>query len=297
MAIAPQSEDRAIAYLSREVPRWSGENGCFSCHNNGDAARALYIARQSGISVPEEALADTTSWISRPAEWDEIKREAGFSSKSLARIQFGEALVEAVSAGVIDNKGLLLDAAERLLPYQQNDGSWKIDLPAEVGSPVTYGFVLATYMARRILESADLARFKASVDRADQWLAAQEPAIIMDAATLVLALTDRPAAASQQRVEVSLRVLLDGQSSDGGWGPYPNSPSEVFDTAMSLLALQTRRGEPRVDAAVERGRRYLTDTQLSDGGWPGTTRPSGAPSYAQHISTTGWAAIALIKTR
>lgn len=37
-------ESKAIGVLQREVPKWSRENGCFSCHNNGDAARALFAA-------------------------------------------------------------------------------------------------------------------------------------------------------------------------------------------------------------------------------------------------------------
>ena len=241
-----------------------------------------------------KALADTHQWISRPVEWDEIKREAGFSSKSLARIQFGEALLEAISARAVTDRDLLIEAADRLLSYQQDNGSWQIDLPAEGGWPVTDGCVLATYMARRV--SADAGRFRSAIDRADRWLTDQEPSIMMDAATLILALNDRASGEAERRVEASLRLLLDGQSSDGGWGPYPNSPSEVFDTAISILALHTRRGRPNVNAAIERGRRFLIDTQQADGSWPGTTRPAGAPSDAQHISTTGWAAIALMKT-
>ena len=34
-------EARAVAFLVREVPSWSVENKCYSCHNNGDAARAI----------------------------------------------------------------------------------------------------------------------------------------------------------------------------------------------------------------------------------------------------------------
>ena len=45
LAAAAQSpEDRAIAYLEDEVSAWSRSNGCYSCHNNGDGARALYEA-------------------------------------------------------------------------------------------------------------------------------------------------------------------------------------------------------------------------------------------------------------
>ena len=51
---------------SREVPRWSRENHCFSCHNNGDAARALYDAVRGAMPWPADALADTTGWLARP---------------------------------------------------------------------------------------------------------------------------------------------------------------------------------------------------------------------------------------
>ena len=46
------AEAKAVAFLSAEVPRWSRENHCYSCHNNGDAARALYEASRAGIRVP-----------------------------------------------------------------------------------------------------------------------------------------------------------------------------------------------------------------------------------------------------
>src|SRR5437667_8821460 len=87
-------EARALAYLAREVPRWSAENKCYSCHNNGDAARALYRALRLGEPVPAGAVADTSRWLSRPAQWDHNGGEGPFSDKQLARIQFAAALVE-----------------------------------------------------------------------------------------------------------------------------------------------------------------------------------------------------------
>ncbi|MDQ3441078.1 MAG: hypothetical protein M3478_12095, partial [Planctomycetota bacterium] len=41
---APADEARAVGFLVREVPKWKTENDCYSCHNNGDAARALILA-------------------------------------------------------------------------------------------------------------------------------------------------------------------------------------------------------------------------------------------------------------
>ena len=44
VAAGAEPERRAVAYLARETPRWYAGNHCFSCHNNGDGARALFLA-------------------------------------------------------------------------------------------------------------------------------------------------------------------------------------------------------------------------------------------------------------
>lgn len=56
-------EQRAITYLAREVAAWKTKNKCFSCHNNGDAARALYQARRLKYRVRANAVAETTRWL------------------------------------------------------------------------------------------------------------------------------------------------------------------------------------------------------------------------------------------
>src|SRR6266404_523267 len=88
---ADSPEKRALAFLAREVPRWSAENKCFSCHNHGDAARALYTAVRFNEPVPAKALADTTAWLSRPQGWDKNGGEGPFNDRGLARIQFAAA--------------------------------------------------------------------------------------------------------------------------------------------------------------------------------------------------------------
>src|SRR4029077_20585351 len=95
----------ALAFLSREVPRWSQENHCYSCHNNGDAARALYLARQRGYAIPAEALADTSAWLLAPDKWDEIHGAPAASDKKLGRIQFVAALAGAFSSGGVPAEG------------------------------------------------------------------------------------------------------------------------------------------------------------------------------------------------
>jgi squalene cyclase len=97
-------------------------------------------------------------------------------------------------------------------------------------------------------------------------------------------------------VRQCLDLLLRAQSSGGGWGPYPQSPAEAFDTAVAVLGLQKLNEPDRTGKAIARGRDFLIARQQPYGGWQETTRPPGSQSYAQHISTTAWATLALILT-
>lgn len=292
-----QAEQRAIAYLAREVPRWWKNNQCFSCHNNGDAARALYTALRLSYELPAEALSDTTRWLSRPAGWDENRGDPQVSDKKLARIQFAAALVEAFEYGVVKDLKVLRESAESLLPYQDPDGSWKVDAGAAVGSPVTYGVGIATWLARQALEKANDGRFREPVERAAEWFRKVQISSVPDAAAAALALQALSDTRSRAKFRECLNLIRRGQASDGGWGPYIHAPPEPFDTALALLALAGERTLPEFRSAVEKGRSYLLRTQLSEGGWRETTRPPGGQSYAQHISTSGWAALALLETR
>src|SRR5262245_21997072 len=293
------TEARAVEFLIREVPAWSKANGCFSCHNNGDAARALYAASRKGYPVPAYVLADTTEWVKQPARWDENKGDPGFSDKRLADIQFAAALLAAFESGRVNDRISLEQAARKLAAGQSEDGSWKIDAGNALGSPVTYGAPLATYMALRTLKKAGLSETRTAVERAAAWLRQASPNNVLAAATLLLALpgSDQSNRSVRLKQDQCLKMIRVAQTSDGGWGPYADAPPEAFDTAIVLLALNQFRREPGVNDLIRRGRGFLTAQQNLDGSWPATTRPSGSDSYAQLMSTTGWVTLALLETR
>src|SRR5437870_1434504 len=117
-------EQRAAAFLAREVPQWRPKNGCYSCHNNGDAARPLYAARRAGWEFPAEALRQTEDWLRQPGRWDNNGDEK-YSDKGLARIQFSSALVEALGDPPSSDSKPLQEAAALVARDQQPDGSWK----------------------------------------------------------------------------------------------------------------------------------------------------------------------------
>ena len=288
-------EEKALAYLAVEVPRWSAANHCYSCHNNGDAARALFKAVQLGRPIKPEVTLDTERWLIRPESWDKNGGDGPFSDKALARLQFAWSLASAVEAGRIKDREPLVRVAARLAEDQAADGSWKIDEQSRAGSPATYGQPLATWTARETLRIADLARFRPKIDRADAWLRRLPIETVMDASTVLLARAfDNPDA---DRFRQALEMLVRGQSKDGGWGPFAQSPPEAFDTALAVLALDQFRDQPGVPAMISRGRAFLVESQQEDGSWVETTRPTGNESYAQRLSTTGWATLALLTVK
>jgi hypothetical protein len=293
----PSPETRAVAFLAREVPRWSRENHCYSCHNNGDAARALYEAARAGYRVPDEAMADTTDWLNRPSGWDRNGGDGPFSDKRLARLAFTSAMASAARAGRVPDRAALVRAADRMAIDQADDGSWTLDGEEAPGSAAAYGRALATLLARDTLSAAHPDRFRAAIDRADRWLMKREIVAVGDASVSLLTIGTRDTTAAVARRRSALELLRRGQDDEGGWGPYVTSPPEPFDTALVLLGLVRTGDSDPVRRMIARGRAFLIARQHEDGSWTETTRPPGGDSYAQRISTTGWATLALLATR
>jgi hypothetical protein len=308
-AAAPQDpvpgdgvEARAVAYLSAEVPRWRREHSCYSCHNNGDATRALIAAAVHGYRVAP-AIEDTVAWLQQPERWD-ANELRGSEDLPLARIQFASALT-ATTALRAPSPGALGAAAAKVITHQQPDGSWRLSDTQLLGGATFYGTPLATAMARSSVARSDSALRGESLARADSWLRTAPVAIVLDASAVLLGLGDASDPAANRQRGRALAVLQRGQAPDGGWGPYVTSQAEPFDTALALLALAPLRDAGAISpwspedirSAITRGRAYLASTQSEDGSWPETTRPSGGESYAQRISTSAWALLALLASR
>ncbi|MGD9720726.1 MAG: hypothetical protein AB7O59_13635 [Pirellulales bacterium] len=300
-------EARAIAFLAAEVPKWHAEKHCHSCHNSGDAARALMWAADAGLLPDKSPLAETLEYLSEPATWDADGPDGPFKDRQLARIQFAAALAEAHGAGVLDHRDALAQAAALVAELQSPEGFWDTDMPGTLGSPVTYGRALATALAQRVLRATGDEQYDDAILKAQGWFETTEAKSVLDAAATMLALAPYRNQEAQARREQCLRLIRQGQSPDGGWGPFANSAPEAFDTALVVLALsiesqRPQQGKPdearrEVLQQIQRGRAYLVAAQEADGGWPPTTRPPGVDSYAQRLSTTGWATQALLATR
>src|SRR5262249_46558960 len=80
----------------------------YSCHNNGDAARALYEADRLTGAVPATALGDTTRWLAHPDDWKHNGGEGPFNDPILARVHFAAALTTAVDTGHFQGRSALV---------------------------------------------------------------------------------------------------------------------------------------------------------------------------------------------
>src|SRR5262245_35379068 len=215
---------RAVAYLSVEVPRWRREHPCYSCHNNGDAARALIAASARGHAVGN-GIDDSLAWLATPERWESNARRGGSEELPLAQVQFASALSAMVSAGRAQPDALDR-AAALLVVHQQDDGSWRLGESQTLGGATFYGTSLATAMARRTLAGAKSSAHERPLARANAWLRSADPATVLDASSVLFGLDrDADAAAVAQRQKCR-DVLKRGQGPDGGWGPYVTSQSE-----------------------------------------------------------------------
>ena len=293
---------RGVDYLKVEVPKWKAEHPCYSCHNNGDATRALLTAGAKGYDIGS-SLDDTLAFLKQPASWDQNKAPAGVDNKGLARVQFAAALAMAERQGKAASTDLEA-AAKLLVADQKPDGSWQLDDSQSLGSPVNYGTILATWSARSTLIASGIQPDFFSVVQADRWIRGLTVESVLDASATILALELSSDVMAENLRRNCLSILRQGQSPTGGWGPYVTAAPQVYDTALAVLALSSLEAEPRLarsayrveelKEAIANGKKFIVSQQRPDGIWPETTRPANHESYAQRISTTGWAMLALL---
>ena len=286
--VAPTPEERAISYLATEVPLWKRENHCYSCHNNGDGARALLWAQRHGDVDLAAPLEDTCLWLEQPLNWDHNGGEGGFSDKVLAHLQFARALADVRQ----HSDSVAADAARVVAADQQPEGFWRIDA-GSVGSPCTYGNALATAQACQALRKLAPKQESAAIGRAERWLASQPRTNLLDNVAVLFGLNE----GHEELRRSACAAIMASQNQDGGWGPFAKSGSEPFDTSIAILGLASQPEAALFLPTIEKGRRFLLTNQLEDGSWIETTRPPGAVSYAQRLSTAGWATLALLATR
>lgn len=283
---------RGVAFLRASLEKW----------RSGDAIRALLEAGARGYDVGS-SLDATLNFLKTPAAWDQDKTPSGRDDKRLARVQLASALAVAERHGKAASTDLEA-AAKLLVADQAADGSWTLDQSQGLGSPATYGPILTTWSARTSLIASGMQPDNFTIVQADRWLRGLTVENVFDASSMLLALDLTGDVMADGLRRTALGIVRTGQAENGGWGPDATTPPQVFDTALAVLALSALNVEPRIARstyrpeelleAIAKGKAFIESQQRPDGSWPETTRPAGQESYAQRISTTGWALLALL---
>lgn len=259
---------RGVGYLVKEAPKW-----------NGDATRALLVASSKGYDIGR-SLDDTLAFLKQPAKWEQR-----------GRIPLANALAVAERQGKAASTDLEA-AAKLLVTDQMTDGSWQ-------------GEIITTWLARTALIASGIQPDFFSVVQADRWIRGVAPENVRDASATILALELSSDVMAENLRRTCLSILRSGQSAEtGGWPAPAGATAPVFDTAIAVLALSSLEVEPRLarsayrveelKEAIANGKKHLVAQQRPDGSWPETTRPANQESYAQRISTSGWALLALL---
>ena len=166
-----------------------------------------------------------------------------------------------------------------------------------LGSPTTYGPFLATYLARESLKSADPVQFREPIDRSGRWLAVHETKSLMDVSVALLVSAADCSPSCLRVPSTLLRQTAQGTVRRRGLGAVCRIASGELRHGAGLDRTGQAGSPAETRDLITRGRGFLIAHQQPDGSWIETTRPPGAESYAQRVSTSAWAALALIATR
>ncbi len=281
-------ERRAVAFLSVEVPKWARENKCFSCHNNGDALHGLLTAAKAGELADRKPLADTLAFLASPERWDANGPDGPFKDTKLRGFnlppRWPPPSTPACRSSAGTGESRRIGGAAAIARRQLADRRARQHRLARHLRPA-----LATATSIRTLSAADRRRTPCrwprlaagskrpspktcSMPRPRCWRWLRRPVTrcrqCASAAPCCCAKVNRRTAAGARS---SIRRL---KCSTRPWSCWP-WPAQQPTSELS--------------AFIARGRKYLLAEQSPDGSWPATTRPAGADSYAQQLSTTGWA--------
>lgn len=291
--------DRARRYLIAEEAAWRKDHRCFSCHNQGLALRAVWLAERQPSRLPADD--PIARWVVEPGLW-QVENRLGENDQSMADLLFARTALTAHRRGVIRlTPQTLQQIAQRVASHLETGDRWPSDATSPLASPLSLGPILGTHLACRVLSEAAPEAYTALVSRCRRQLFSHTPRNVPEAAAQLWAISS-DWRQYQHAWHQAWTLIQQSQSLRGGWGPYAHSPPEAFDTAIAVIGLSEAIGhhcpdEQQIAAAIAKGRDFLLQVQREEGGWEATTRPPGRDSYAQHIATTSWALEALCRCR
>jgi hypothetical protein len=281
---APTGDSRSSAqsgldFLATATVDWQRDQKCYGCHVQAHALEAMSVGLSHQYRVRDDQLAVVMAGLTtipggtrtagglRYAHGDTLQAPSiGFGGAALARY---DGLVD----GALTDD--LLQAAAQLEALQRDDGS-VIDPGGWTNAPVGIaGTAQMTYQAiatwRQAYERSADDRWMVAAAQAEDHLHGLANALNASTPTqqinyALLGLVHAGATTSEDSVGAALRLLLERQGEDGGWGQQPGAASDALATGQTLYTLR-KLGLTEADDAVEAATGWLVSRQLDGGSW------------------------------
>jgi ankyrin repeat protein len=299
---------RAVAMVQSGATGFYKSQSCFSCHDHALPMLAFRIARERGIPVDEDAVAEVAAKGLRTGpDLSSIDRAVQDPMIIDPADGDGWALIAADAAGIRPNMVTQV-YARRIAKWQRPDGHWPT---FDERPPQSYSQFTATAVALRAMQLYMPPQLRTETREraahAIQWLKTAQPQSTEDYTFRVFGLSW--AGAAPEELSRAARELLALQRPNGGWAEIPNRQPDAYSTGEALVALHEAGAVPVTSDAWLKGIGYLVSTQDDRGAWHVPTRmvspapvsppylETGFPyGHDQFISTDAgcWAAMALM---
>lgn len=297
-----QAIERGLTFLQADALKWRAERTCATCHHGTFTVLVLAEARQNGISIEAEKLAETVKWAKeRLSRIDEPRDPRPGPNMVNTAALYLALFAQFVPAQDIISPEELNKIRGHLLRHQEANGSWAWSAaPAENRPPPFFeSDEVATLLALLALEGDNANDdLRSSRQKAIDWLAKADETDTTQAAALRLLWRKRaePAADVQPQIE----RFFNRQRSDGGFAQLADRASDAYATGQALYILNLL-GVPNNRPEIQRAVGFLVAAQRDDGSWDMIRRghEGVTPSaYVVPIKYFGsaWATLGLIRS-
>ena len=288
-----EAAQRGLEWLQQAGNNWSTDQKCFGCHVQAQAlmGQAVALKQHYRVSMPAaRAFAElihaketpTGTWIA--------------GSDVQASVFGAMGLTYAAEMTGAASDPLLLKAVDYVLAKQAPDGAipeFTFEPPIMQGSFMMTANTLSA-LKWAAANSKD-PRYAQAAERAQGWIAANDPATTQDKVFKITALMNYGTPEQKRMAWSVVEELAADQQPDGGWKEVAATDgSNAFATGQALYALK-RAGVSIHSPMFKRGVDYLLKGQIDEpkpenGSWKAMHTRSGRKS---DFAPTMWAVIGL----